>query len=536
MSPDPFSQGKGRHRETSKVCGGSVEFCEDIHRKEGLVTHQYLCCTKCGSKAAIQFARVGTTKKFEVNVKSVLANKCVGGSHSSLDLFCTMMDLPLPVSPSVYCEHAKVVCHACTQQAGASMKQASNEVRQHYDAEYSNAIEILVSCDGTWQKRGFTSLYGAVFVIAHETGKVLDYRVMSKECAGCRRWEGKDTNTREYDEWKSTHICPSNYVGSSAGMEPTGLVKLFQRSLDDDIIYKYLVSDGDSKAHSLILKAQPYGEIEVEKKDCIGHVQKRMGSALRNLKTKYRGQKLSDGKTIGGQKRLTDTLMNSLQNYYGDAIRKSVGNVERMVKSVQATLLHLNSTDETPRHQICPEGKDSWCAFQAAKAKSEEYHHTNEPIPEAIVHLLKPIYARLGDRALLEKCVDGYTQNANESLHSLIWKLCPKVLHLGKVEVDTACALAVCAWYDGMSSCKAIAEGLGVPLTKFAISSLQRKDIARVKKARYRASVKARLLRRKSRRRRKGLNDKHHTTEGVMYSPGGFDSSQPGPSSQPEKE
>ena len=121
------------------------------------------------------------------------------------------------------------------------------------------------------------------------------------------------------------------------------------------------------------------------------------------------------------------------------------------------------------------------------------------------------------------------------SLHSLIWKFCPKVLHLGKVAVDTACALAVCAWNDGMSSCKAIAEGLGVPLTKFAISSLQRKDIACVKKARYRASVKSRLLRRKSRRRRKGLNDKHHTTEGVMYSPGGFDSSQPGPSSQPEK-
>ena len=42
-----------------KVCGGSVEFCEDIHRKEGLVTHPYLCCTKCGSKAAIQFSRVG---------------------------------------------------------------------------------------------------------------------------------------------------------------------------------------------------------------------------------------------------------------------------------------------------------------------------------------------------------------------------------------------------------------------------------------------------------------------------------------------
>ena len=219
------------------MCGGSVKFGEDIHRKEGLVTHPYICCTKCGSKATIQFARVGTTKIFEVNVKSVLANKCVSGSHSSLDLFYTMMDFPLPIFPSVYCEHAIVVCHACTQQAGASMKWARNEVRRHYNAEYDNEVEILVSCDGTWQKRGFTSLYGAVFVIAHETRKVLDYEVMSKVCAGCRRWEGKDMNTREYDEWKSTHICASNYVESSAGMEPTGLIKLFQHSLNDDIIY-----------------------------------------------------------------------------------------------------------------------------------------------------------------------------------------------------------------------------------------------------------------------------------------------------------
>ena len=33
-------------------------------------------------------------------------------------------------------------------------------------------------------------MYGACFVIAHETGKVVDYAVMSKYCVGCRRWDG----------------------------------------------------------------------------------------------------------------------------------------------------------------------------------------------------------------------------------------------------------------------------------------------------------------------------------------------------------
>ena len=63
----------------------------------------------------------------------------------------------------------------------------------------------------------------------------------------------------------------------------------------------------------------------VEKMDCAGHVQKRMGTALRNLKMQYRGQKLADGKTIGGAGRLTDRVINSLQNYYGDAIRRNKG-------------------------------------------------------------------------------------------------------------------------------------------------------------------------------------------------------------------
>lgn len=40
----------------------------------------------------------------------------------------------------------------------------------------------------------------------------------------------------------------------------------------------------------------------------------------------------------------------SLQNYYGDAIRRNKGDLEGMMKAVQATLLHCNSTDEVPRH------------------------------------------------------------------------------------------------------------------------------------------------------------------------------------------
>ena len=120
------------------------------------------------------------------------------------------------------------------------MEQARHEVLDLYDAdaEAGEVADILVSCDGTRQKRGFT-LYGACFVIAHETSKVVDNAVMSKHCVGCHRWEKWDKTSSEYLEWKPSHVCGANYEGSSAGMEPHGMVKLFQRSLDFHIRYKY---------------------------------------------------------------------------------------------------------------------------------------------------------------------------------------------------------------------------------------------------------------------------------------------------------
>ena len=263
---------------------------------------------------------------------------------------------------------------------------------------------------------------------------------------------------------------------------------MFQSSLSHGLRYTQLISDGDSKTHSMLLQIQPYGEDHVvEKMDCVGHVQKRMGTALRNLKSQYRGQKLADGKTIGGTGRLTDKVINSLQNYYGDAIRRNKGDVQAMMKGVQATLLHCNSTNEHPRHHLCPVGHDSWCKWQVVQATGDVYDH-KEPLPDSIVQLLRPIYARLGSRSLLEKCVQGYTQNANEALHSTVWKFCPKELFMGKTGVETACALAVCCFNDGSSSLAAISDRLQLSPSPLSKSFLRRKDLKRVKESEYKMS------------------------------------------------
>ena len=61
------------------------------------------------------------------------------------------------------------------------------------------------------------------------------------------------------------------------------------------------------------MAAQPYGpEVAVQKEECVGHVQKRLGTALRKLKADMKGKKLADGKPLGGQGRLSDATIDKL--------------------------------------------------------------------------------------------------------------------------------------------------------------------------------------------------------------------------------
>jgi hypothetical protein len=47
-------------------------------------------------------------------------------------------------------------------------------------------------------------------------------------------------------------------------------------------------------------------------------------------------------------------------------------------------------------------------------------------LPDDIIKLIKPIFLRLSSNELLSKCLDGKTQNQNESINGMIWKRIPK--------------------------------------------------------------------------------------------------------------
>ena len=196
-------------------------------------------------------------------------------------------------------------------------------------------------------------------------------------------------------------------------LEVDGLIEMFRRSLENlSVKFLYYVGDGDSKTYTDIIKAAPYEETKVTKKECSGHVQKRIATRLRACKTKH---------GLGGKGKLTGKLIDQLSVYFGKAIRDNCDSVEKMQNAIWATFYHKSSTDKKPQHHKCPPGADSWCKYQQPKAekKLKSFKHDYTALPEEVVDAIKPIYESLTNEELLQRCIGGFTQNSNESYNQI---------------------------------------------------------------------------------------------------------------------
>ncbi|GFS68131.1 uncharacterized protein TNCV_438901 [Trichonephila clavipes] len=295
---------------------------------------------------------VAERKDTKINRRSILAMRCIGQGLESLKTFCAVMSLPNPVEQKSYDVINNTLSRVMKEVAEESMKRAAVE-------ENSSSPDNLltVSGDGTWKTRGHSSLIGVCTVIGAETGKVLDREVLSPFCKGCDSYKG-------VKRWRHKNIF------------------------------------------NVLSENKPYGDDHlIQKIECVGHVQKRMGTRLRKLKLVYSKKKLSDGKTIGGKGRLTDSLIDKLAHYYSNAIRCNSTSVKEMRKAIWAVWGHSCSTDDEPMHWFCPTNPNTWCKYNAAINNNLQNYKHKPSVAKAVRDVIKSVFADLSHPALLKKCL-----------------------------------------------------------------------------------------------------------------------------------
>jgi len=450
---------------------------------------------------------------YEVNRRIVFIMRLLGIGREGLNIFCNYMDICNGLAESAYnniIEHiysvTKTEFEFCTQRT------ADEEQKENIKRERSSS-HLEVSGDGSWKKRGFTSLYGVTTLIAYYSGKVIDLVVKSSYCHACTIWKNK-INTEEYLEWYKEHKeeCQNNHEGSAGKMEVSSVTEMFLRSEEKyGVKYSNYIEDGDSKTFKAILDVNPYGDnFQVIKSECIGHVQKRMGTRLRGVKKTHK---------LGGKGKLTEKLIQKLTSYYGLAIRRNVNNVENMKKAIMATYYHMCSTNENPRHEDCPPGADSWCKWQKAKAIGENYEHPAPLHPDVQRHIL-PIYEDLSKEDLLQRCLGGHTQNANESFNSTVWRFAPKHLHCGLKIVEIAAYLAAGIFNEGHSFILRIMSKMDLIIGKQSKTYADDNDERRIVRQERRSLSQTKEARTARRNQLLIENELYEKAEGLLYGPG----------------
>ena len=109
-----------------------------------------------------------------------------GRGSAGLETICGVIGLPPPVSSKSYSEHNNFLIKYMRQICEESFRSASAGLRQLQGAGPDDVVDVTVTCDGPWSRRGFVANYGVIAVLSWETGQVLDVEVLSKSCKVCK--------------------------------------------------------------------------------------------------------------------------------------------------------------------------------------------------------------------------------------------------------------------------------------------------------------------------------------------------------------
>ena len=191
-------------------CGRELSVVyEDVQGFARTIVVNCLGCEEFRCKAPtsprIQKKNSSTRPPFSVNRKMVEAFVSLGLGYAGLEKFGMEIGMKV-MSSTAWKKHLKDLEKGSAEMKTKILEEARQAVRKVYNTSDQETLDITVSTDGTWQKRGHVSLHGAAFAIEFETGLVIDYQVLSRHChIHTVKASMLGADSGEYQEWYSQH-------------------------------------------------------------------------------------------------------------------------------------------------------------------------------------------------------------------------------------------------------------------------------------------------------------------------------------------
>ncbi|GFS74495.1 transposable element Tcb2 transposase [Trichonephila clavipes] len=121
----------------------------------------------------------------EVNTRFVYGMRQIGKCFSAGFKLCGSLNLPR-LSKTAYTNHENKLMLVNSEVSELSMQKAASELLVLHPTK-NKIVECVISVEGTWQRRGYSSMNGCVAALPVDTGKVVDIEIMSSYCPTCRK-------------------------------------------------------------------------------------------------------------------------------------------------------------------------------------------------------------------------------------------------------------------------------------------------------------------------------------------------------------
>ena len=151
-----------------------------LSKKQGLSSLLVIKCLHCQYEKEF-FTSERCIRGFDINKRTAYAMRVFGHGHSGIEKFTHLMNLPKPMTKNNYDKIINKVT-AVTKEIG---EQTMSDAAKDLKVDPDEIVDVAVSCDGTWLKRGFQSLNGVFAALSVDSGKVLDVEAMSRICQTC---------------------------------------------------------------------------------------------------------------------------------------------------------------------------------------------------------------------------------------------------------------------------------------------------------------------------------------------------------------
>ena len=145
-----------------------------------------------------------------INLRFQMAVYSIGGHYMHGQRFLASMNLPPPVSTCRSIQYKERIHTATKKVAVQCMTKSASELHASLPDECD---KVTVSCDGTWQRRGFASKNGVATVLSVNPdgpAKLFDVDVVSNHCDACSK-SRKKLNDERFAAWYDQQVVRAKW-------------------------------------------------------------------------------------------------------------------------------------------------------------------------------------------------------------------------------------------------------------------------------------------------------------------------------------